>query len=81
MLSSRGVWGRGKRERKRKQQDVGKARLLKGNVGNVHRSCSKWLQLRIYPIRPPQSRLVQMPEYLYSSIFIYYEKVRDQKGV
>lgn len=39
------------RERGRKRQEVGKAYLLKGDVTNVYRRCSKWLQLRTYPTR------------------------------
>lgn len=50
--------GEGEEETKRQQRseetetdrqrwEVGKARLLKGNIVNVSRRCSSWLQLRI----------------------------------
>ena len=36
-------WKKRKIERERKRQEVGKARLLKGNIANMHRVCSQWL--------------------------------------
>lgn len=35
--------GRRERQKGRQRQEVGKARLLKGNIVNVHRVCSQWL--------------------------------------
>ena len=43
--------GEAKVERKRKRWEVGKAHLLSEAIGNVHRWCSLWLQLRIFPFR------------------------------
>ena len=42
------------KERERERWEVGRA-LLKGNIVNVHRRCSSWLQLRIYPVSTPRS--------------------------
>lgn len=58
----RGREGGREARRKKGRLEVDKVYLLKANIAAMHRRCSQWLQLKMYPTRTPRTP-IQMPDH------------------